>query len=137
MTEIIGNAATWQVFASAAEATGLTDVQGVPLAGGPLAAGGSWFYNAVLGGVWLPTGETTKDAFGRDVPVMKHVPGEWARVRINGDFPQLPAMIVVWRAHGITVYEQITPPDMSAPYWSADGGVTRALDWVATIGQIM
>ena len=134
MTEIIGNAPDWQTFAKAAAATGQTDDKGRPIAGGPLAAGGAWFYNAV-GTVSIPTGKIVKDRFGNDVPEMTDTPGKWARIRFNGDTPTLPDMIAVWRKNGVTIYELIQQ-EGKAPFWSSDGGTTPAPDWVANIGVI-
>lgn len=133
--EIIGHAPDWATFAKAAAATRLTDDKGVPISGGVLDAGGSWFWNAVLSGVYQPTGKTIKDAFGNDAPEMARVTGEWARVRINGDFPPLSDMMAVWRAMGVTVYELLQIGEGDALVWTADGK-TPAPDYVATVGVI-
>jgi len=116
MTEIIGNAPDWQTFARAASATGQTDEHGVPISGGPLATGGSWFYNAVG-----PVEGTT---------------GVWARNRFNGEIANLADLIAVWRANGVTIYERFRSADGFSFYWSADGGTTHALDYVQNIGLI-
>lgn len=129
MIEIIGNAPDWQTFAKAAAATGQTDARGHPLTGSPLANGGSWFYNAV-GVVYQPTGATTTDAFGNTVPVLAALPGVWVRLRVNGDAPDLPSMIAVWKANGITVYQR-----GATLGWTSDG-VNAAPAYVDTIGVI-
>ena len=134
MTETIGNPPDWQTFAKAAAATGQTDEHGIPIAGGPLAAGGSWFYNAV-GVVQVPTGNTVTDRFNNPVPEMAPAPGVWARIRFNGDTPTLPQMLAIWRANGVTIYE-LFQPEGQAPFWSSDGGQTPAPDWVQNVGVI-
>ena len=125
--EIIGNAASWQVYAQAAAATGLTDDKGIPLTQGPLdngAGGASWFYNAT-GDVSVPTGKTTTCAApgGGTVPCpeMTALPGKWVRVRFNGDSPNLPDLIKAWRAFGITIYERLPLGQNGALCWSSDG----------------
>lgn len=124
---------------------GLTDINtaiqeavasghGIAIAGGPLAAGGSWFYNAV-GVVQVPTGNTVTDRFNNPVPEMAPAPGVWARIRFNGDTPTLPQMLAIWRANGVTIYE-LFQPEGQAPFWSSDGGQTPAPDWVQNVGVI-
>lgn len=129
MIEIIGNAPDWQTFAKAAAATGQTDARGHPLTGSPLANGGSWFYNAV-GTVYQPTGATTASPLGVIIPVLAALPGVWVRLRVNGDAPDLPSMIAVWKANGITVYQH----DATLG-WTSDGA-TVAPDYIDSIGVI-
>lgn len=121
--EIIGNAPSWATYAQAAAATGLTDAKGVPLTQGPLGDGGSWFYNAV-GDVSVPTGNMTtcKGPGGvAPCPEMQTLPGKWVRVRFNGDSPNLPDLIKVWRAFGITIYERLPLGPSETLCWSSDG----------------
>lgn len=122
--EIIGNAPSWQAYAQAAAATGLTDAKGIPLTQGPLGKDGSWFYNAV-GDVSVPTGKTTTCAApgGGTVscPEMQALPGKWVRVRFNGDSPNLPDLIKTWRAFGITIYERLPLGPNGNLCWSSDG----------------
>ena len=122
--EIIGNAASWSIYAQAAAATKLTDAKGVPLSQGPLGDGGSFFYNAV-GDVSVPTGKTTTCTApgGGTVscPEMQALPGKWVRVRFNGDSPNLPDLIKTWRAFGITIYERLPLGLDGALCWSSDG----------------
>ena len=139
--EIIGNAASWQVYAQAAAATGLTDAKGIPLTQGPLdngAGGASWFYNAV-GDVSVPTGNMTTCAApgGSTVscPEMQALPGKWVRVRFNGDSPNLPDLIKAWRAFGITIYERLPLGPNGALCWSSDG-VTCGPAYLDLIGVI-
>ena len=93
----------------------------------------SYFLN-VVGEVEQPTGETTTDAQGNSVPVMAVVPGWWARIRVNGLNPFASGLIAI--PPSLTVYALVTLPDGSPTYWSADGGVTPAPDYVAGIGVI-
>ena len=121
--EIIGNAASWSIYAQAAAATKLTDAKGVPLSQGPLGDGGSFFYNAV-GDVSVPTGKTTTcTGPGGTVscPEMQALSGKWVRVRFNGDSPNLPDLIKTWRAFGITIYERLPLGPKGDLCWSADG----------------
>jgi len=122
--EIIGNAASWQVYAQAAAATNLTDAKGAPLTQGPLGGNGSFFYNAV-GDVSVPTGKTTTctGPGGSTVscPEMQALPGKWVRVRFNGDSPNLPDLIKAWRAFGITIYERLPLGPNGNLCWSSDG----------------
>lgn len=133
MVEIIGNAPDWATFAKAAAATGLTDADGVPLTGAPIASGGSWFYNAVGSVAIAPAvyDFTTSPPTLTTAAVM--APGVWARVRINGDATQMLAMLPVWAANGITVYQQALIG--GSLQWSSDG-VTAAPDYVADVGVI-
>ena len=136
--EIIGNASSWATYAKAAAATGLTDDKGVPLTQGPLANGGSWFYNAV-GDVSVPTGKIVSCTGPRgaayDCPEMQALPGKWVRVRFNGDSPNLPDLIKAWRAFGITIYERLPLGANDALCWSSDGA-TCGPDYLDLIGVI-
>jgi hypothetical protein len=135
MTELIANAPDWATFAKAAQSTGFADAYGLPILEGPVTSGGSWFYNAV-GVVYQPTGATTTDVMGNTVPVMAALPGDWVRVRFNGDMSaQLPGLVAAWRAAGITIYQRIIPIDGSPSFWSADD-VTPAPAYVDSIGDI-
>jgi hypothetical protein len=131
MTELIANAPTWAIFAKAAAATGFADpVTGAPLTQGDITSGGSWFYNAA-GQIFEPTGATAPDPFGNPQPVMAAVPGEWVRVRFNGDVSNLDALVSAWQAAGLTIYREYPDP----LGWSADG-VTPAPGYVGLIGCI-
>lgn len=126
--EVIANAASWAVFARAAQATGFADAKGVPITQGPLGKDGSWFYNAV-GDVSVPTGKTITCAGpGGTIscPEMQALPGKWVRVRFNGDSPDFPNLAAAWRAFGITLYlrQALGPPDNNGNptlCWSSDG----------------
>lgn len=128
MAEVIFNAPTIASLVSAATKMGFWDAKAKQvIQTGPIQGGGAWFYNYV-GTVYTPTGATTKDEFGNDVPVMAAQPGLWGRVRHNGDpayMPQLPAN------SGITLYTY----SESLGGWTADG-VTLAPEWVANVAVI-
>lgn len=126
MIEVIGNAPDWATFAKAAAATGQTDEHGHPVSGGPLANGGAWSYNAV-GIVEVPTGKTIINGMGNPAPEMAPLLGVWARIRFNGEVHNLPQMIAIWRANGVTVYEYVNG------HWTADG-TTLAPAYIDTIG---
>ena len=126
MIEIIGNAPDWATFAKAAAVTGQTDEHGHPVSGGPLATGGAWAYNAA-GVVEVPTGKTITNGMGNPAPEMTPLPGVWARIRFNGEVPNLSQMIAAWRANGVIVYERINGR------WTADG-ITAAPAYIDTIG---
>lgn len=126
--EVIANAASWAVFARAAQATGFADAKGVPITNGPLGADGSWFYNAV-GDVSVPTGATIRCAGpgGQvDCPEMTVLPGKWVRVRFNGVSPDFAKLVAAWTAFGIVLYQRlpIGPKDDNGNptlCWSSDG----------------
>jgi hypothetical protein len=79
----------------------------------------NYFFNYV-GVVYEPTGATTTDAMGNDVPTMAAIPGYWVRVRYNGT---VPAALLANPPTGITIYpplkylaDGITPdPDYVQP----------------------
>jgi hypothetical protein len=50
---------------------------------GFLADGGGYMLNHV-GTVMVPTGNTVEDVFGNFVPETAPLPGEWGRLRLNG-----------------------------------------------------
>lgn len=133
--EVIANAASWAVFARAAQATGFADAKGVPITNGPLGSDGSWFYNAA-GDVSVPTGATIRcDGPGGqvDCPEMTVLPGVWVRVRFNGEASNLPTLIETWRKLGITIYLRTKIGGVEC--WSADGA-TCGPDYLDLIGVI-
>ena len=133
MVDLIANAPDWTIFAKAAQSTGFADAKGSPLLDGSITSGGSWFYNAV-GMVYQPTGAVQTNDIGGTSPVMVALPGEWVRVRFNGDVSvQLPILVAAWRASGITIYQKVTLAQSS--FWSSDG-VTPAPEYVDGIGVI-
>lgn len=126
--EVIANAASWAVFARAAQATGFADDKGIPITSGPLGKGGSWFYNAV-GDVSVPTGQMipcTGPAGSTTCPELKALPGKWVRVRFNGESPDFANLSAAWTAFGITLYFQLPvgPKDPNGNptfCWTSDG----------------
>lgn len=85
-----------------------------------------------VGTVYTPTGNTVDGPLG-PVPEMTALPGEWGRLRLNGESNFLD---LIPAGAPITIYHYYPPVDQTPGYWSADGGVTPAPDYVATIGMI-
>ena len=70
--------------------------------------------------------------FMRGVPRMSDL--AYVNSRVNGLNPFASGLIAI--PPSLTVYALVTLPDGSPSYWSADGGVTPAPDYVAGIGVI-
>ena len=137
MVEIVYTAPDVPTLIKAATNAGFYDaVNHQIVTNAPLAGGGSWFFNNV-GPVSAPVSppQTVLDSFGNPQPVTSVVAAQAGRLRINGDAAQLPAIIAICQAAGVTVYQLVTPTDGSTPFWSADGS-TPAPDWVANVGII-
>ena len=127
-TEIIFSAPDIPSLIAAAVQMGFWDAdKQAVIHAGPIPGGGAWWY-AYQGTVYTPTGATTTDAHGNQVPVMAAQPGVWGRIRHNGDpayIPQLPAN------SGITLYTY----SHTVGGWTADG-TTLAPAWVANVAVI-
>lgn len=100
----------------------------------PIASGGSWFFNHV-GVVQVPTGRTITDRMGNPQPEMVPDPHLWGRLRVNGDASALPEIIAACRTAGVLIYE-LFRLDGQTEFWSADGGITPAPDWVQGVAVI-
>jgi hypothetical protein len=105
---------------------------------GAIVSGGSYFLNHI-GKVYRPTGNMVAGFRGTQVPEVAALPGEWGRLRLNGDtnfMVGLKQAIAALNA-SMTIYIHIPGANFGDPgTWVIEDTTTPAPSYVPSIGVI-